>query len=141
MYSFRYLITLCAQLQMPDHTVCTASDVCHAKVRSPHVSHEQHKPKLLFDVSKGVSFATWLPAHSDTQQLCTGPAKDSFQRIKQNQHRSSCLHETSNLLHSHLLMLLAHHVDQQQVFWNSFSTFAAVLLITGSDTIVFTAAL
>ncbi len=101
---------------MSDHTVCTG-DVCHAKVRSPHVSREQHTSKLLFDMGKGVSFATWHD-HCDTQQLCTGPANISFQGIKQNQHCSSCLHEISNLLHSHLL-ILTHHIDQQQVFWDS----------------------
>ena len=85
-------------------------------MRSPHVSREQHTYKLLFGVSKGVTFATWLPVHCDTQQLCTVSARNSFQGIKQKQHRSSCLHEISNLLHSHLPMQLAHHVDQPQVF-------------------------
>ena len=47
------------------------------------------------------------------------------------------MHETSNLLHSHLLMQLAQHVDQH-VFWD---TFAAVLLNIGLETIVFHAAL
>ena len=141
MRSFRSLITLCSQLQISDHTLCTASDVCHTKVRSPHVGREQHTTKILFDVSKGVSTATWLPLRCDTQQLCTGSASDSFQGFKQKQHRSSCLHEISNLLHSHLLVQLAHHVDHQQVFWDALSAFAAVLLITGLETSICHAAL
>jgi len=73
--------------------------------------------------------------------LCTGPVNNSLLGIKQKQHCSSYLHELSNLLHSHLLMQLAHHVDQQQVFWDTLSTFAAVLLVTGLETIVCHAAL
>ncbi len=52
-------------------------------MRSPHVSREQHTYKLLFGVSEGVTFATWLPVHCDTQLLCNGPANDSVQGIKQ----------------------------------------------------------